>query len=412
MHPPLGGEEIETKSYTAPPQGVPIPQTAQARPEGLGCIRRYVGRSLKCNHTRPPPRAVPIPQTAQAGREGPACIRRSVGRSWKSNHTPSPPRGVHVPKTAKAGPEALGCIRCCAGKSWNVIVLGSPTGRHYPPNGPGTPEGRACVGRSWKPNHTRTPSDVPIPKLPGQDHRTRMYLPRCGEDLEVPSHATPPTGPPHPPNRPRHDRRDAGVSAAVWGAARNPIVHGTPYPPNRPDRTGVTHAFIAAVWGGVGSSITPNPPTEHSYGPNAPCMTGGTLRYPPLCQEALETQLYSAAPRVVPIRQMARGDRRDCGVSATVLTETGNPIVHSTPKGRPCHPNSPGRTRGTRMYLPLCGEDLDVPSYTTPPTGRPYAPKCPGRTGGTRVCPPLCGMKLQTQSYSAVPRGVPVPRTP
>ena len=37
----------------APPQGVPIPQTAQAAPEGLGCICRYVGRCSRFNHIDP-----------------------------------------------------------------------------------------------------------------------------------------------------------------------------------------------------------------------------------------------------------------------------------------------------------------------------------------------------------------------
>ena len=45
MYPTLCGEELETQSYTAPPRGVPISQMAEAGPEGLGCIRRSVGRS-------------------------------------------------------------------------------------------------------------------------------------------------------------------------------------------------------------------------------------------------------------------------------------------------------------------------------------------------------------------------------
>ena len=35
----LCGEEPEIQSRLAPPRGIPIPQTARARPEGLGCIR-------------------------------------------------------------------------------------------------------------------------------------------------------------------------------------------------------------------------------------------------------------------------------------------------------------------------------------------------------------------------------------
>ena len=56
VYPPLCGEELEIQSYTAPPRGGPIPQTAHAGPQGVGCIRRCVGRRCKLNHTRPPRR--------------------------------------------------------------------------------------------------------------------------------------------------------------------------------------------------------------------------------------------------------------------------------------------------------------------------------------------------------------------
>ena len=45
VYPPLCGEELEPRSYTAPSWGVPISQTARAGPEGLGSLRRCVGRS-------------------------------------------------------------------------------------------------------------------------------------------------------------------------------------------------------------------------------------------------------------------------------------------------------------------------------------------------------------------------------
>ena len=34
-------------------------------------------------------------------------------------------------------------------------------------------------------------------------------------------------------------------------------------------------------------------------------------------------------------------------------------------------PNGPGRTRGKRVYSPLWGEELEVPSYTGLPRGVP-----------------------------------------
>ena len=39
VYPPLCGEALQGWRYMTPPWGAPIPQTAQARPEGLGCIR-------------------------------------------------------------------------------------------------------------------------------------------------------------------------------------------------------------------------------------------------------------------------------------------------------------------------------------------------------------------------------------
>ena len=98
---PLCGEEIEVQSHPNPLTGVPIPQTAQPGPEGPGCIRRCVGKSWKCNHSRPPPEGRPHP---------PNCPERAEG---------------------------LGCICRCVGGDGNSIVRGTPTGRPYLPNGPG-----------------------------------------------------------------------------------------------------------------------------------------------------------------------------------------------------------------------------------------------------------------------------------
>ena len=51
VYPPLCGEELEVQSYTAPPRGVLVAQTAKATPEGLGCIRRCVQRNWGSIHT-------------------------------------------------------------------------------------------------------------------------------------------------------------------------------------------------------------------------------------------------------------------------------------------------------------------------------------------------------------------------
>ena len=55
-----------TRVYAYPvlPRGVPVPQKAQARPEGLGCVRRGVGVARPCAY-HVLPRVVPIPQISQ-----------------------------------------------------------------------------------------------------------------------------------------------------------------------------------------------------------------------------------------------------------------------------------------------------------------------------------------------------------
>ena len=73
--------ELEVELYTAPPRGVPIPQMAQAGPEGIGFLCRCAGRSWKFNHTRPPHGASLSPKTDQARPEGLGCIRRWVQKS-------------------------------------------------------------------------------------------------------------------------------------------------------------------------------------------------------------------------------------------------------------------------------------------------------------------------------------------
>ena len=239
--PPLCEEELEVQSYPAPPRGVPIPPTAHAGPEGLRTIRRYVGTSWKCSHTRPPPGASPSTRAAPAGPKGLGCICRSVGRSSKSHRTRHP-HGVYL-----------------------------------------SPE--------W----------------------------------------------------PSQDRRESGFSAVVRG--------------------------------GAGSSITPDPPTGRPYPQNRPGKTGGTRVYVPLGAEELETQSYTAPPRGVPIPQTAQ----------------------ARPEGLGCIRRGEGRSRKF--------------NHTGPNTNHPYPPNDPSRTGGTGIYPPLCGEELEVQSYTSPRGGVNIPHT-
>ena len=229
-------------NHTRPPrQGVHIPQMAQARPEGLKRIRPCVGELEEPDHTRnPPQRGVPIPQTAQAGPRGLAFIRCSVGRSSKSKCTQqpdgvslsprrlrqdwrdsgvsaavwarletqsftAPPRGVPIPQTAQAGPEGIGCLRRCLRRIWKFNHTRRPTGPAYPPNDPRSTGElgciRLCVGGAGNPVAHGTPTGRPYPPSgPGRTGGTRVYPPLCEEELET-VHGTP-TGHPYPRNGP------------------------------------------------------------------------------------------------------------------------------------------------------------------------------------------------------------------
>ena len=57
-----------------------------------------------------------------------------------------------------------------------------------------------------------------------------------------------------------------------------------------------------------------------------------------------------------------RQDRRDSDVSAAVWGGARSSNAHGTPTGRPYPPNGIGRTRGTRVSPPLCGEEVEVQS--------------------------------------------------
>ena len=131
------------------------------------------------------------------------------------------PLNPHGASLSPRGPGRAGGTRVypplCGGRVvW--CLLKTPTGRPYTPAAQAGPEGlgciRRCVGGGW-----------------------------CGVSSK------PPRGVPIPP-RPRQDRRDSGVSAAVWG---------------------------------VGGVVSPPNPHGVSLSPRGPGRTGGTRVYPPLC---------------------------------------------------------------------------------------------------------------------------------
>ena len=162
-----------------------------------------------------------------------------------------------------------------------------------------------------------------------------MYMPLCGEELEVPSYTGPRERGPIPQTA-KQDWRDSDASAALWGGARSAIVHGTPHglslSARRPSKTGVTGVYLPLCGEEPEVQSYLSPPTARPYPPNGRGRTGGTRVCLPLCGEELHVQSYR-----------------------TPTTR------------RPYPPNRPGRTGGIRLYLPLCGEELQVPSHPTPP---------------------------------------------
>ena len=214
------------------PTGRPYPSAAQARPEGLGCNRRCVGGG--------PLRVPPEPNGGSLSLRGPARAWRDSGVTaavWGRDLSvcPKSPTGRPYPSMAQAGPEGLGCNRRCVGGDLSVCPQ-TPTGRPYPSAAKAGPEGLGCNRRCVGEGPLRVPTIPHGASLslhgPGRTGGTRVCPPPCGGGrLRVPP--KPPRGVPIP-LRPRQDRRDSGVTAAVWGrsvsCARNPL-RGVTIPP-------------------------------------------------------------------------------------------------------------------------------------------------------------------------------------
>ena len=125
----------------------------------------------------------------------------------------------------------------------------------------------------------------------------------------------------------------------------------------------------------------PTAPTGRPYLPNGPSTTGGPQVYLPLCEGSRKLNRTGHPHGASLSPRQPRQDQRDSGVSTTAWRGVGSAIIPDPPPpppGRPYTPNGPGRTGGTRVYPPLCGEELETGTYTAPP-GASLSPKRPTR---------------------------------
>ena len=444
MYVPLCGEELDDQACMDPPRAIPIPQTAQARPEGLRCFHRCVGRGWKVNHTRGPPRSAP---TARARPERLGCMCRCVGGSWKSKRAWPPLEASVSPKWPRHDWRDSGAFAALWGGAGRSITSDPPTGRPLPPNGPrrtGATRvlpplcGEGLEGQSYP----SPPRGAPIPHTAQARLEGLGCMCRCGEELDVQTRVAA-----HKvylsPKQPKRDRGDSGASAAMRGGAGRSIIpeppSGRPYPPYGPEDWGAS-----GVCGAVGRSWMSKrawPPTRYPYPPNGASRTGGTRVLPPLCTEGLEGQSNPIAPWGAPSPKRPGQDNMDSDVTAAMWGGSGRSIIPDHPSRRPYTRNGPRSTRGTRVYPPLCGEELDVQMRMVPrqgvripqmdqvavcaavwggarrsiipdpPTRRPYPRDGPGTTGETWVYVQLCGEESEVQMCMVPRRSVPIHQT-
>ena len=81
VSPRLCGEQLQVQSYPTPPPVRPYPPSGRGRTGGTRVYLPLCGEELKDQLYPARQGSVPIPQTAHAGPEGLGCLRRCVGRS-------------------------------------------------------------------------------------------------------------------------------------------------------------------------------------------------------------------------------------------------------------------------------------------------------------------------------------------
>ena len=221
----------------------------------------------------------------------------------------------------------------------------SPTGRPYSSAAPAGPEGLGCNRRC-----------VGVVSL-------------CARN--------PPRGARIPP-RPRQDRRDSGVTAAVWGrdltvCPQSPT--GRPYPSTAqvgPEGLGCNRRCV-----GEGPLRVPTIPHGSSLSLRGPGRTRGTRLQPPLCGGG--QFVCPESPTGRPYPSAAQAGPEGLGCNRRCVGE-GPLRVPTIPHGASLSLRGPSRTGGTWVQALLC----EVGQFVCPksPTGRPYPSAAQARPEG------------------------------
>ena len=268
--------------YPRSPTVRPYTPSGPGRTGGLGCIRRCVRVAAPCvssfshgvslspkrpgrtggTQVYPPlcgsgwalcvPRSRPVRQAAQAGPEGLGCIRRRVGvagpcvSSFSHGASLSPKRARQDRGTRVYPP------LCESGSPLCILVV--PRGVPIPQAAQAGPEGlgciRRCVGVAGPYAYLVLPRGIPIPKGARQNRRDSGVSAAVWEWLHL-VHTSFSHGASLSPNRPRQDRGDQGVSAAVWEwlhPVHTLFSHGASLYPKRPRQDSGDSSVSAVVW--------------------------------------------------------------------------------------------------------------------------------------------------------------------
>ena len=210
------------------------------------------------------------------------------------------------------------------------------------------------------------------------------------------------------PKQPTQDRGDSSVFAAVWELVD--LVYpcfpmARSYPPSGPGRTGglgCTHCCV-----GVAGPCVSSFPRRASPSPKRPRQH----RRDSAVSAAVWEWLALVYPRFstgVPITQAAQVGAERLGCIRRCVGVVA-PCAYFVLPRESLSPKQP--KQGRWRYSSACAALwiwLDL-VYPRSPTGRPYPATGLGRTGGTRVSPPLCGNGW-TLCILVLPQGVPIPR--